>query len=482
MWAEKSITTLANIISPAYLYPNGVSILTGVGGTYSNTNVAAYLTTATISTTGNITAGNLIATSYVQGDGSKLINLPVQTGTYSNTNVAAYLPTYGGAISVSAANAQTLNVTSNSTFGNITVLAPNTATFNGTSIFGSGITFSDATVQTTAATIFNGNLLGKTLLDSTNERILMTASPVSPIYYGAGNFEGANFFSPNALTYFGNGVVNTSTSGGTATYVASANLTIASNQVANKSVIGMMNMQQIYPDPNATSMASFDRPRGVVNLQEIYLGGKTWGLNNGTGAANATPLVGMNGVSNLIGTGFAQHQIAMVGTAQLNPNQGSANVLMQTGTHSIIGWMSANPGTGRTASNIQYARMFGGTVNGGTQQANLTIANAIGLHTTNGWAPGGAGGVDTITNRYALLNEDAKTVIQTNGNISVTSTATTGFNSAGVFTVTALNAVTGVVGQFAAVSNGTGKNNGQMAYWDATNARWSWFDTNLAVS
>ena len=62
------------------------------------------------------------------------------------------------------------------------------------------------------------------------------------------------------------------------------------------------------------------------------------------------------------------------------------------------------------------------------------------------------------------------------------STATTGFNSAGVFTVAALNATTGVVGQFASVSNGTAKNGGQMAYWDTTNNRWSWFDTNLAVS
>ena len=63
------------------------------------------------------------------------------------------------------------------------------------------------------------------------------------------------------------------------------------------------------------------------------------------------------------------------------------------------------------------------------------------------------------------------------GNVTMTALA-----AVGTYTATALNAITGVTGQYAAVSNGTGKNGGQMAYWDTTNSRWSWFDTNLAVS
>jgi fibronectin-binding autotransporter adhesin len=46
-------------------------------------------------------AGNVKANYYL-GDGSQLINLPVQTGTYSNTNVAAYLPTYTGTLAQSS--------------------------------------------------------------------------------------------------------------------------------------------------------------------------------------------------------------------------------------------------------------------------------------------------------------------------------------------------------------------------------------------
>ena len=92
--------------------------------------------------------------------------------------------------------------------------------------------------------------------------------------------------------------------------------------------------------------------------------------------------------------------------------------------------------------------MFGGVINGGSQQANLTITNAVGLHITNSWAPGGVGGVDTITNRYAVLNEDAGTKIQTNGNLVVTgntqiqglqeTVSATGFTG-GAWTVNAAN-------------------------------------------
>jgi hypothetical protein len=59
------ITVGAHIRSPAYQFSNGTSILAGITGTYSNTNVAAYLTTANISTTGNITAGNVSAVNFV---------------------------------------------------------------------------------------------------------------------------------------------------------------------------------------------------------------------------------------------------------------------------------------------------------------------------------------------------------------------------------------------------------------------------------
>jgi hypothetical protein len=69
----------------------------------------------------NITNGNvLINTGFFLGDGSKLVNLPVQPGTYSNANVASYLPTYTGSLDLSSsivnlvANAATQSIQINS--------------------------------------------------------------------------------------------------------------------------------------------------------------------------------------------------------------------------------------------------------------------------------------------------------------------------------------------------------------------------------
>lgn len=67
------ITVGDHIRSPSYQFSNGTSILAGITGTYSNTNVASYLTTATITTTGNITAGKFI------GDGSGLTGVALKT-------------------------------------------------------------------------------------------------------------------------------------------------------------------------------------------------------------------------------------------------------------------------------------------------------------------------------------------------------------------------------------------------------------------
>ena len=115
------------------------------GTTYSNTNVAAYLTTANITTTGNITAanfsgnisitgnvtgtspnvtlqagsynsvfnnqgnvilpnlavtGNTVTGGYFLGNGALLTGIVASAGTtYSNANVASYLPTYSGNLS-----------------------------------------------------------------------------------------------------------------------------------------------------------------------------------------------------------------------------------------------------------------------------------------------------------------------------------------------------------------------------------------------
>ena len=60
---------------------------------------------------------------------------------------------------------------------------------------------------------------------------------------------------------------------------------------------------------------------------------------------------------------------------------------------------------------------------------------------------------------------------------------TTGMMTLAVYTATALNAITGSIGQVAIVSDsaGGGNPNGMMAFWDTTNSRWSYVHDNHAV-
>jgi hypothetical protein len=86
-WAN---ITVANITANGIYFPNGVSYASTITSgftNYSNTNVAAYLTTASINTTGNIQAGN-ITTTGVSGNISNVSYILAASGIYSG-NVQA---------------------------------------------------------------------------------------------------------------------------------------------------------------------------------------------------------------------------------------------------------------------------------------------------------------------------------------------------------------------------------------------------------
>ena len=138
------ITVGDHIRSPAYQFSNGVSIFTGITGTYSNANVEAYIggnigayqtyanatfststysnatanallssnTVSTISITGNISANNLNITGNIVDTGA----LTVITG--SNGNIAL-APNGTGVVTVSSNIIATGNVTAANFIGNI---------------------------------------------------------------------------------------------------------------------------------------------------------------------------------------------------------------------------------------------------------------------------------------------------------------------------------------------------------------------------
>lgn len=70
-------------------------------------------------------------------------------------------------------------------------------------------------------------------------------------------------------------------------------------------------------------------------------------------------------------------------------------------------------------------------------------------------------------------------VIDANGNGTFNSITATGFFVFPAYTTTAIRAITGQIGWSAAVSDSTP--GGKHAYWDTTNARWSYVSDDSAV-
>ena len=520
--------------------------ISNITGTYSNTNVAAYLTTATISTTGNITGANLITAgnvygNYVIGNGSLLTNLPVQQGTYSNTNVAAYLTTAtisttgnitggnlitigkgsfgnvtttgtetvgnlittngvfwangtayssgsGGGVSQIIAGANItispvggtgiVTITANTqagTYGNSNVAAylivnPQSGTYSNTNvsaylttatisttgnITGGNITttgtanvgiiqstngyfWSNGTVYSTgsSATPFNGNLAGNVLYDGTSGRVMIQASPLSPLPY---NIPGSIFYYPtspsgittgNAALYSGNVITQlavSTNSNSTIISATTANVAVQSsyNTGTNRTVTGTFTALQVVP-VTANTMQQQDRIRAATTILEIDNPGYRWGVMTSAAQAAVTTTAAIFQHVHVGTAGNAEmsSQTAMQYAAQNSPTStGSANVQYQNGSFVNLGYNTTSPTSTRLASNINIARMVTGSVQGagttaGVTGGNLWIDKAIGIHTYNGWAAAVAG--TGVGQRYTVLNEDVSTIIQTAANIKFT--------------------------------------------------------------
>ena len=429
----------------AYEIANNANV--GTIYTHLNTldaNVGAYETYAnvTYATQANLTSFETYA------------NATFATGsTYSNANVATFLGSGFGS--------NTITTTGNITAGNIIT----------TNVIGS-------------ARYFSGNLAGNVLYDGVNYRLFANAYPLStPSAYTILGTNGNNFIGGQTVPTYTAGVLQPPqfgyTTGGAQTIglLATANVVLATGGGTGvHTTLGHTLYQQVSIN---SAMNNNDRIRGVGNAVDIILNGQNYGSGFNYTVQTGPIVVGLFGTAAATGPGNLAGLSGAFLNATMNPGlSGSSNIAYATGVIGSAGWNT--PATVASSaifpSTIGYARSFNAQING-LANGNLTINNAVGLHVSNTWASTG-----TITNKYSILVDDTASPIQTASNINMISGTSSGFNSAGVFTATALNAVTGKVGQFAAVSNGSGKNGGQLAYWDTTNSRWSWFDTNLAVS
>jgi hypothetical protein len=164
-------------------------------------------------------------------------------------------------------------------------------------------------------------------------------------------------------------------------------------------------------------MSNQDRIRGgVFSLDLVNTAGVTYGAMT-TASQGATTVAGLNAFVNMNGYGNVGNMVGGVYGAFVTPTAAqTANVQYVNGVMSFL-TLQATAGTSGRA-NVVNSRGFVPFIAGFS--SNLTVQNAIGLHTYSGWAGSGAVGTanNPTTGRWAVLNQDANTAIESNGNIT----------------------------------------------------------------
>jgi len=244
---------------------------------------------------------------------------------------------------------------------------------------------------------------------------------------------------------------------GTNLLVNGSNVVVASSIDGSISVTG--NITGNYFVGNGSLLTGIDGNYSNANVA-AYLPTYSGNLN----AGNITTPGFINAVGNTRGGNLRTiGQVTATGNVY-GGNILAANAISAGGT--IYGAQFS--GDGNTISNIQGTSVSG----------NVTSAVTAGTVTTNAQA--------NITSVGTLTTKIASGLVSTTGNIVGANILTAGLISAtgpvsvGVYTATNLNLVTGSVGALAAVSNSPTVG-GRLAFWDTTNARWSYVSDNTAV-
>ena len=392
-----------NVISAnSFTYANGVSILAGIGGTYGNANVAAYLTAGTSLIPGVTLPGNVFV-GPTSGSAGVPKFRPLVTSDLPDVsgNISSYLPTYSGNIA-----------------GNI-VKNGYTWTFGTTGT----LTFPDTTVQTTAFS----NAAVATYLANYDGGINFTTSPA--VITGLGNISSANFT-------FGNGINILSTVAGTYSNTnVAAYLTINSTVTALQANLGAT---QIWANAN---IASLQANLGVTQLWananiasiNANIGGfYTWANTNfGTSSysnTNANALLSSNTISTINTTGniktianvISPNYLFANGVNILSTITAVANLSTLT---SNIGWtaVGATPPTFTTTSNGTKIVLW-------PSISSTMVDYAIGIEAGNTWFS-----IPQATNNFGYKWYAGNTTIATlsgNGTLTTGNITTTGNVSA----------------------------------------------------
>jgi hypothetical protein len=418
--------TVANNISSASLL-TGAGMEAGSGGIatllYDYTTNSWQSNVNILGTNGSQNLGealipwnNVYATT-LHGDGSNITGLAnnstiqaidanLGTATTNITTLFSNAATQAGLINNLTSNAASQQTQIDTANSNIVALFSNAATQAGqidtlNANVGAFETYANAALANVS---FSGNLAGNPLYDSVRGRVFANAWPFSTPdgTTGGSNNQFTQFIAPTP-NYVAN--VLQPQSGQTITLATTANIALQSAYSPVRTVNATNMYIQVTP-VTANTMLNSDRVRAHNHTLEIVGSNKTWGTMS-TASQLQLSTSALQGTINYIGTGEISNLNGVGSILQIVPVNGRANVQYATAFNGGLFWQTT--GGGHTASNVTYARLLAGSFN---PTGNLTITNAVGIHTPSGWA-------SSTTNKYALLNEDGPTIIQTSGNITI---------------------------------------------------------------
>jgi len=483
----------AGNITGNYFIGNG-SQLTGLPATYGNANVAANLAAFAnnpISTSGNITAG------YFFGNGSGLtdINAANIVGAYGNANVTNFLGNGFGS--------NTITTTGNITSGNLLTGGVVSATGNVTAnyfigdgslltnITGANVTgtvpLAQYVTQNAQANITSvGTLTSLSVSGNVDGGNLRTAGVVT----ATGNINGGNLILPNGGRYYGDFTAAT-TAGRTAFQTtatgttAGTNITVLPGINHTTSNTAFNSSYNLFASPDAgnSTIGSLRQFGNLTILTSIGVGtGTASNIRIATGSSQINLLTTGNvGIGNTA----PQHGLAVQGTVWVGSSLTATGNVIST-QNVITPTLYANAiydnGTGNVAvitGNIQASGNIQAVNNIGANTVTATSYFSAPALFTSDLTPPGGGPLNTTTTLSTITGN-----LSVTGTIIGTGNITTGsFFKAQSYTAAALGAITGSIGQIAAVSDsaGGGNPNGMLAFWDTTNARWSYIHDNSAV-
>ena len=465
--AAGNITTTANI-SGSYILGNG-SQLTGITSSYGNANVAANLAafgSNPISTSGNITGGNIINSgiSTVTGNitGGNLLTggLISATGNITGGNLS------GTSIVGTLTTATQTNITSVGTLGSLTV----TANVTGGNLLTGGLI-------SATGNITGGNILGGANVNATTH----TGTTVSV----SANVTGGNILTGGLISATGNVTANniSLTGNGFVSFTSGSTLTFGDTPVTNRYYVDAtrtdtytQNGSQSKPFKTiaAAQAAIATAIAGGLNpeVEPIYIILLSNITENVTLATNHVYLVGQNGQI---------HQpIILTGNVVVQPTAGTLNnnhfsisgievvggtdgkAIYVTGTfptrlslqdmwitangNSGAGLYQDNTGTGTYTHGGPIKVSHNGTGNVYCFDIRKGTASFESVETSGATQVGAAGPGATLTFNNSQLDANGDVVVETYGNGVVVVTNSVIKNSAANSYGIKLNAVANVAG------------------------------------